>query len=57
MTSASLMHEARHPERVLLDNSEGWGGEGGGSRVKMVGHMYTHGWFMLMYGENHSIVK
>ena len=57
MTSASLMHEAGHPERVLLDNSEGWGGEGGGSRVKMVGHMYTHGWFMLMYGENHNIVK
>ena len=43
MTSASLMHEARHPKRVLWDNSEGWGGEGGGSGVKMVGHMYTHG--------------
>ena len=30
-----------------------WGG-GPGSR----GHMYTYGWFMLMYGRNqHNIVK
>ena len=25
----SLMHDAGHPELVLLDNLEGWGGEGG----------------------------
>jgi len=30
MTSASLMHEAGHSKPVLWDNSEGWGGEGGG---------------------------
>jgi len=43
MTSASLMHEAGNPKWVLWDNSKGWGREGGGSGVKMVGHMYTHG--------------
>ena len=31
MTSVSLMHEAGHPQLVLWDNLEGWGGEGGGS--------------------------
>ena len=30
------------------------GGVGG---FRMVGHMYTHGWFMFMYGKNHNIVK
>ena len=33
-------------------------GEGGKSGVQEGGHMYTHGWFMSMYGENcHNIVK
>ena len=31
--SASLMHEARHPKRVLWDNPEGWGREGDGFRM------------------------
>ena len=43
MTNANAMHEAGHPKLVLWDDPEGWGGEGGGSGVKMVGHMYTHG--------------
>ena len=30
MTSASSMHEAGRSKRVLWDNPEGWGGEGGG---------------------------
>ena len=35
----------------------GWGGRWeGGSRGR--GHMYTYGWFMLMYGRNqHKIIK
>ena len=36
-----------------------WGMAWGG-RLKGVqdgGHMYTHGWFMSMYGNNHNIVK
>ena len=52
------MHEAGHPKLVLWDNPEGWGEEGGGSGVQDGEHMYTHGWFMSMYGENHyNIVK
>ena len=36
---------------ILFKNPEGWDGEGGTV-------MYTHGWFMSMYGENHhNIVK
>ena len=36
----------------------GWDGEGGGRGVWDGGHMYTCGWFMLMYGKNHhKIVK
>ena len=30
MTSPGLMHETGHSKRVLLDNPEGWEGEGGG---------------------------
>ena len=30
MTSVSSMHEAGNSKRVLWDNPEGWGGEGGG---------------------------
>ena len=33
-------------------------GEGGGREGQDGEHMYTHGWFMGMYGENHhNIVK
>ena len=53
MTSASLMPEAGHSKLMLWDNTEGWGGEGGGKGVQEGGHMCTHGWFMLMYGKNH----
>ena len=36
----------------------GWGGEGGGTEVQDGEYMYTHGWFMSMYGKNHyNIVK
>ena len=56
MTSANSMHEAGHSKPVLWDNPEGWDGEGEG--LRMGGYMYTHGWFMSMYGKNHhNIVK
>ena len=43
---------------VHWDDPEGWDGEGHGRRVQDGEHMYTHGWFMLMYGKNHyNIVK
>ena len=42
MTSASSMHEAGNPKRVLWDNPEGWGGEGDGMGIQDGGHMCTH---------------
>jgi len=35
MSSASSTHEAGHSKSLLWDNPEGWGGEGGGSRVQV----------------------
>ena len=58
ITSPNLMHETGHLELVHWDNPEGWDGEGGGSGAQDGEHMYTHGWFMSMYGKNHhNIVK
>ena len=58
MTSPSLMHKIGHLKLVHWDNSEGWDGEGGERGVHNGEHMYTHGWFMSMYGKNHyNIVK
>ena len=45
MTTASPMHEARHPELVLWDNPEGWLGEGGGRGVQD-GGTYVHPWLI-----------
>ena len=44
---------------VHWDDPEGWDGEGGAGGGGQDGeHMYTHGWFMSMYGKNHcNIVK
>ena len=53
MASVSSVHEARHSKSMLWDNPEGGDREKGGSRVQDGGHMYTHGWFMSMYGKNH----
>ena len=58
ITSPSSMHETGHSKPVHWDNPEQWDGEGGGKGVQNEGHMYTHGWFMSMYGKkNYSIVK
>ena len=35
------------------DDPEGWDGEEGGRGFQDGEHMYTHGWFMSMYGTNH----
>ena len=52
------MNETGYSKPVHWDNPEGWDGEGGGRGVWDVGHMYTHGWFMSMYGKSHhNIVK
>ena len=36
---------------VHWDDPEGWDGEGGGREGQDGEHMYTHGWFMSMYGK------
>ena len=38
---------------VHWEDPEGWDGEGGGREVQDGEHMYTHDWFMSMYGKNH----
>ena len=47
------MHETGCSGPVHWDDPEGWDGEGGGREVQDGGHMYTCGWFKLMYGESH----
>ena len=58
IASPGLMHETGCSGLVNWDDPEGWDGEGGGRGVQDEKHMYTHGWFMLMYVKNHhNIVK
>ena len=58
ITSPGSMHETGCSGLVRWDDSEGRNGEGGGRGVQDGEHMYTHGWFMSMYGKNHhNIVK
>ena len=54
-----LMHEAGCLGPEHWDDPEEWDGEGGGSGVRNGEPMYTHGWFMWMYGKkkHHNIVK
>ena len=43
---------------VQWADPEGWDGEEGWRGVQDGEHMYTHDWFMLMYGKNdYNIVK
>ena len=51
------MHETEHSKPVHWNNPEGWYGEGGGKGAQDGGHMYTHGWFMSMYGEKSQYGK
>ena len=58
IASPGLMHETGYSGMVHLDNHEGWDGDGGGRGIQDGEHVYTHGWFMSMYGKNHyNIVK
>ena len=63
ITSPRSMHETGcslvvSTRLVHWDNPEGLDREGGGRGAKDGDHMYTHGWFMSMYGKNHhNIVK
>ena len=53
ITSPGLMHETGCSGPEHWDDPEGWDVEGGGSGVQDGEHMYTHGWFMSVYGKNH----
>ena len=53
IASPGLMHETGCSGLVYWDYPEGWNGEGGGMGVQDGEHMYTHGWFMSMYGKTH----
>ena len=56
--SPGLMHETGCSGLVNWDDPDRWDGEGGGRGVQDGERMYTHGWFMSMYGKNHyNIVK
>ena len=58
ITSPGSMHETGCSGLVHWEDPEGWDGEGGGRGLPDGEHMYTHGWFMSMYGKNHyNIVK
>ena len=58
ITSSGSMHETGCSGLVHWDDPEGRDGEGGGRGVRDGEHVYTHGWFMSMYGKTHyNIVK
>ena len=47
------MHETGCSGLVHWDDPEGWDEEGAGRGAQDGEHMYTHGWFMSVYGKNH----
>ena len=49
VTSPGSMHDTGCLGLVHWDDPEGWYGEGGGRRVQDREHVYTCGWFMLVY--------
>ena len=56
--SPGSMHETGYSGLVHWDDPEGWDGEGGGRGIQDGEHIYTHGWFVSMYGKtHHKIVK
>ena len=58
ISSPGSMHETACSGLVHWEDPEGWDREGGGKGVQDGENMYTHGWFMSMYGKNHyHIVK
>ena len=56
IASPASMHDMGCSALVHLDDPEGWDGEGGGRGVQDGEHMYTHGWFMSMYGKTNTML-
>ena len=58
IASPGSIHETGCSGLVHWDDPEGWDGEGGERGAQGGEHMYTHGWFMSMFGKNHyNIIK
>ena len=58
IASPASMHNTGWSGLVHWDDLEGGDGEAGGREAQDGEHMYTHGWFMSMYGKTHyNIVK
>ena len=51
--SPGLMHETGCSGPEHWDDPEGWDEDGGGRGVQDGEHMYSHGWLMSTYDENH----
>ena len=56
VASPGSMHDTGCLGLVHWDDSEGWYGEGGGSRVQDGEHMYTCGRFILIFGKTNTIM-
>ena len=53
IASPGSMHETGRSGPVHWDDPEGWDGQGGGREVQDGEHIYTHAWFMWIYGKTH----
>ena len=56
IASPGSMYETVSLGLVHWDDPEGWDAEGGGRGVQDGEHMYTHAWFMWMYGKTTTIL-
>ena len=56
IASPGWTHETECSGLVHWDDPEGWDGEGGRRGLQDGEHMYTHGWFMSLYGKNHYYI-
>ena len=56
IASPASMHETGFSGLVHWDDLEGWDGEGSGRGAQDGDHMYTHGWFMSIYGKTTTIL-
>ena len=56
IASPGSIYETGCSGLVHWDDPEGWDGKGDGRGVQGGEHMYTHGWFMSIYGKTTTIL-
>ena len=56
IASPGPMYDTGCSGLVHWDDPEGWDGKGVGKGVQDMGHIYTHGRFMSMYGKTNTIL-